>query len=150
MKPAIRHLDQRFSTLRPLLRAQRPPKGWVRALRDALGMTSAQLARRLGIVQSGVVELEQAEMHGGVTLKRLERAAAALGCRVVYALIPEKPLSEIVRTRAERVAEKQVAMVEHTMRLEDQALTDKKARAELRERAIEQLMRKPARLWDDE
>ena len=43
MNDAIRHLDQRFRTLRPLAATQRPPKGWVRAIRDALGMTTAQL-----------------------------------------------------------------------------------------------------------
>jgi predicted DNA-binding mobile mystery protein A len=150
MKIAIHQLDQRFLALRPLLRTQRPPKGWVRALRDALGMTTAQLAKRLDIVQSGVVELEQAELHGGITLKRLERVAEALGCRLVYVLVPEKPLSETVQARAERAAEKRVAAVEHTMRLENQEVKDKRARAELRMQAIEQLMRKPARLWDDE
>jgi hypothetical protein len=68
----------------------------------------------------------------------------------VYALVPERPLAETVRDRANLVAERQLAPVEHTMRLEDQAVADTKAGAELRRRAIEDLLRRPARLWDDE
>jgi predicted DNA-binding mobile mystery protein A len=149
MKDAIRHLDQRFSKLRPLAEIQRPPKGWVRAIRDALGMTTAQLGRRLKVSQPRIVELEHAEVNGGVSLHTLQRAAEALGCRLVYALVPVKPLAEIVRTRAEEVAALRSSSVEHTMLLEDQAVLDKKAARELRERVIDELMRHPARLWDE-
>lgn len=149
MKDAIRHLDQRFATLRPLIKSQRPPKGWLRAVRDALGMTTAQLGRRLGVSQPRIVELEQAEVGGKVTLHSLQRAAEALGCRFVYALVPEKPLAEIVRKRAEMIADRRSASVEHTMRLEDQAVPDRGAAHELRKQMIEDLLRRPARLWDE-
>src|SRR6266851_7228561 len=119
MNDAIRHLDKRFSRLRPLTKLQRPPRGWLRAIRDALGMTTAQLGRRLGVSQPRIVELEKSEVSGSVTLHTLQRAAEALGCRLVYALVPEKPLAETVRERAELIAERQLAAVEHTMRLED-------------------------------
>ena len=61
MKDAIRHLDKRFASLRPLAKDARPPKGWLRAIRDALGMTTAQFARRLGVSQPRIIELEQSE-----------------------------------------------------------------------------------------
>jgi predicted DNA-binding mobile mystery protein A len=149
MKDAIRHLDRRFSALRALSKSQPPPKGWLRAIRDALGMTTAQLARRLGVSQPRIVELEHSEVSGGVTLHTLQRAAEALGCRLVYAIVPERPLSEIVRERAEIIADRQSAAVEHTMRLEDQAVRDKKAGRELRQQLINELLRRPARLWDE-
>ena len=150
MSDAIRHLDQRFTALRPLAKSQRPPKGWIRAVRNALGMTTAQFARRLKIAQPSVVELERSEAASSITLRTLERAAEALGCRVVYALIPEQPLAETVRERAQHVADKKMAAVEHTMRLEDQAVRAKGTQAALRHKLIEDLMRKPARLWDEE
>jgi len=149
MKDAIRHLDQRFAAIRPLGELRRPPKGWVRAIRDALGMTTAQLGRKLGVSQPRIVELEKAEVSGSVTLHSLQRAAEALGCRLVYTLVPEKPLAETVRKRAEEVADRRSSSVEHTMRLEDQAVGDKRAARELRERMIEELLRRPARLWDE-
>ena len=149
MRDAIRHLDTRFAALLPLIESQRPPKGWLRAIRDALGMTSQQLGRRPGIAQPSVVELEQSEARGTVTLKTLERAAEALGCRLVYALVPMRPLSEIVDRRANEVAERKLASVEQTMRLEDQAVNTKRGREEQKRKLIEELLRRPARLWDE-
>jgi predicted DNA-binding mobile mystery protein A len=150
MKDAIRHLDSRFVTLRPLLKAQRPPKGWLRAVRDALGMTTKQFGRRLGVSQPRIIELEQSEVSGGVTLNTLQRAAEALGCRFVYALVPEKPLAETVRERAKVVARQRQAAVEHTMRLEDQSVKGKAASNDLHRQFIEELLRRPARLWDEQ
>jgi predicted DNA-binding mobile mystery protein A len=149
MKDAIRHLDRRFATLRPLAKAARPPKGWLRAVRDALGMTTAQLGRRIGVSQPRVVELEKSEINGNVTLQTLQRAAEALGCRFVYTLVPDRSLAKVVRDRAELVARRQSGAVEQTMRLEDQAVQDKDARKELHRRAVEELLRRPARLWDE-
>lgn len=149
MKDAIRHLDKRFAALRPLAKSPRPPKGWLRAVRDALGMTTAQFARRLGVSQPRIVELEQSEASGSVTLNTLQRAAEALGCRLVYALVPERPLAETVRERVELIAGRQSDAVEHTMRLEDQAVTSKQVGKELHRQRIEELLRRPARLWDD-
>jgi predicted DNA-binding mobile mystery protein A len=149
MKDAIRHLDSRFANLRPLLKAQRPPKGWLRAVRDALGMTTNQLARRLGVSQPRIVELEQSEASGIVTLNTLQRAAEALGCRLVYAVVPEQPLADTVRQRAELLARQRQAAVEHTMRLEDQAVKDKRAARALHDQIVEDLLQRPARLWDE-
>ena len=149
MKDAIRHLDGRFNALRPLLSSARPSRGWVRAVRNALGMTTKQLAQRIGVSQSRIPELEQAEVNGNITLKSLERAAEALGCRVVYALVPERPLADAVRALAEHAADRQLAAVGHSMKLEDQAVQDEDVRREQRNRLIEQLMQRPARLWDE-
>ena len=149
MKDAIRHLDKRFTGLRRLAQSPRPPKGWLRAIRDALGMTTAQFARRLGVSQPRIIELEQSEVSGSVTLNTLQRAAEALGCRLVYTLIPEKPLAETVRERAELIAERQLKAVEQTMRLEDQSVKGATAAKDLRRQFVEQLLHRPARLWDE-
>ena len=149
MNDAIRHLDKRFSSLRPLAKSQRPPKGWLRAIRDALGMTTSQFAKRLGVSQPRIIKLEKSEIDGSVTLQTLQRAAEALGCRLVYALVPEKALAEIVRERAVQIADRQSAAVEHTMRLENQAVKDKHAAGALRQQMIQELMLHPSRLWDE-
>ncbi len=149
MKDAIRHLDQRFAALRPLAKSPRPPKGWLRAVRDALGMTTAQLARRLGVSQPRIVELEQSEVSGSVTLNTLQRAAEALGCRLVYALVPDRPLADTVRERADLVAARLTGAVAQSMRLEDQEVTSKEVAKDLHRREVERLLRRPARLWDE-
>jgi predicted DNA-binding mobile mystery protein A len=149
MKDAIRHLDKRFADLRPLAKSLRPPKGWLRAIRDALGMTTAQFARRLGVSQPRIVKLEKSEVDGTVSLQTLQRAAEALGCRVVYALVPDKPLANTVHERAVTIADRMASAVEQTMRLENQGVTDKSAARALRDDTIDDLLRRPARLWDD-
>ena len=149
MNDSIRHLDKRLSTLRPLIRSARPPKGWLRAVRNALGMTTAQLAKRMNVTQPRIVELEKSEITGHLSMHSLQRAAEALGCQVVYALVPDRPLADVVRSRAELIAERQLSSVRHTMSLEDQAVQDKHANNELRQQFIQELLRKPARLWDE-
>jgi predicted DNA-binding mobile mystery protein A len=149
MKDAVRHLDKRFTVLRRLTQSPRPPKGWLRAVRDALGMTTAQFGRRLGVSQPRIIELEKSEVSGSVTLNTLQRAAEALGCRLVYTLIPEKPLAETVRERAELIAERQLKAVEQTMRLENQSVKNATAAKYLRRQFVEELLRRPARLWDE-
>jgi predicted DNA-binding mobile mystery protein A len=149
MNDAIRHLDKRFETLRPLATLQRPPKGWVRAIRDALGMTAAQLGKRMGVSQPRIAEVERFEVDGNITLESLQRAAEALGCKLVYALVPEQPLAETVRARAQMIAGKQTRAIEQTMKLEDQAVTDNEAAQALRDQRVEELLRRPSRLWDE-
>jgi predicted DNA-binding mobile mystery protein A len=149
MKDAVLHLDKRFAALRPLAQAQRPPKGWLRAIRDALGMTTTQLAGRLGVSQPRIVELEQSEASGSVTLNTLQRAAEALGCRLVYALVPERPLEETVQARADLMASRLTAAVEQSMRLEDQEVRSKQVARDIHQREVERLLDRPARLWDE-
>jgi predicted DNA-binding mobile mystery protein A len=142
-------LDRRFDALRPLLdRATRPSRGWVKAIREALGMTTAQLAQRMGVKQPRIVELEKSEPTGAITLQSLERAAEALGCRVVYVLLPERSLAATLRERAAAAAEAHLSAVDQTMRLEEQSVDDKGGRAKARQALITQLLMRPARLWD--
>jgi predicted DNA-binding mobile mystery protein A len=142
-------LDKRFEELKSCAQMVRPPRGWIRAIRDALGMTTAQLARRLGVKQPRVVELEQGEVSGSITIRTLERAAEALGCRVIYALVPMRPLTETMRQRATVLADQQLASVEQTMRLEAQAVDDQERREEGRQLLVDNLLRRPKRLWDE-
>lgn len=149
MIPAAIQLTKRFQELKPLLQMARPSRGWIRAIREALGMTTGQLAKRLGVQQPRVIELEKAEATGNITIKSLERAAEAMGCRLVYTLVPLKPLTETLHERASQIARQNLAAVEQTMRLEDQEVRDKASRKESQQQLIEELLRRPARLWDE-
>jgi predicted DNA-binding mobile mystery protein A len=117
---ARQRLDERLQALRPVDRYVIPPKGWVRAIRDALGMTGVQLAKRLGISPQSVDALERSEATGSIKLETLRRAAEALDCTLVYALVPSKSLESTVRDRARAIAVRDLARVTHTMKLEAQ------------------------------
>ena len=99
---ARQRLDEQFKTLSNNSNLIRPPRGWVRAIRDALGMTSLQLGRRLGVSQARCIQIERAELEGSLTINSLEKVAQALGCTLVYALVPNTPLEQMVRTQAEK------------------------------------------------
>lgn len=142
-------LDKRFGELHPLSQLTRPSRGWIRAIRQALGMTTGQLAKRLGVQQPRIVELERSEATGNITLKSLERAAEAMNCRVVYALVPIRPLSETLQKRAYSAANRQLASVEHSMRLEAQGVPDETQRDAARDLLVAEMLRRPRRLWDE-
>jgi predicted DNA-binding mobile mystery protein A len=112
-------------------------------------MTTRQLAERMQISQPTLVRLEKSEAASTITLKSLERAAQALGCRVVYALVPIKPLTETLNEQAVALADRQLSSVEQTMRLEAQGVTDKSQRKQTRQQLAKDLLRRPARLWDE-
>lgn len=146
---ARKHLDERLTPLRASAEFVRPPRGWVRAIRDALGMTTGQLAKRIGVDQSRITKLERGEIEGSVTLKTLRQAAEGLGCTLVYAFVPDPSLDDLVRARAAEIADRELARVNHTMRLENQALTQRDLSAE-RQRLIAELLKgNPRRLWDE-
>ena len=139
-------LDKRFNQIGPLSRFTVPVRGWIKAIRAALGMSSEQLAKRLGVKQPSVVAMEQSEAKGTIELATLRRVAEALDCTLVYALVPNKPLETIVRDRARILLRRRRAPVEHSMLLEDQAVSAKDSKARLDEFVRET---NPSRLWDE-
>lgn len=141
---ARRSLDR---TLAPFRKApKRPPsRGWIRALRDALGMTAEQLGERMGISQPSVQRLELSEAEGTIQLSSLRKAAAALDCEVIYALVPRRTLQETYDTAAKNVARRELGLIGHTMALENQAVGDEEDEERLRRFIAEEL--DPRDLW---
>jgi len=128
---------------------QRPHKGWIRAVREALGMSSVQLAERLGVSKPRITALEKSEIEDTITLATLRRAAAAMKCKLVYAFVPEKSFQEIVEERAREVATRMSGQVDHTMALEAQNL-DKKTLKDETEKLTQELIRDNLKqLWRD-
>lgn len=124
-----------------------PPGGWLRNLREALGMTRVQLAARLGITPPSLMDLERSEAERRITLESLDRVAAALGCRVVYAVVPEDSLEEIRERRANAVADSILTPTGHSMTLEAQGVSERERRRQ-RKMLIDSLLRgNPRKLW---
>ena len=128
--------------------AAAPRGGWVRAIRDALGMTQAQLAARMGLSRPAVQGLERAEAERRITLESLDRLARAMHCRVVYALVPEGgSLDGLRETQAEALADKLLTPADHSMKLEAQGVSTGE-RERQRKLLADSLLRGTARgLW---
>lgn len=145
---ARRHLDERLDALRSGPPLTRPSKGWLRAIRDALGMTTRQWAERAGVSQPTVTAWEQSEQRDRITLGKLRQAAAALDCELVYALIPKEPLEVRVQQRALAKADALLERAQHTMELEAQGVRETDLAYE-RRRLMDELMRsRLSRLWE--
>lgn len=144
----LRQLDERLRPLRAFANTVRPRSGWIRAVRQALGMTQPQLAARLGLTRQSLNDLERAEAGGRITLESLERVAKALGCRLSYAIVPAAGSLAATRAqRAEEIADRQLKAVSHSMKLEAQGVTRKEL-ARQRGRLVDELLRGSGRkLW---
>ncbi len=145
---ARKHLDQRLAQWKPVSEFVCPPHGWIRAIREAIGMTAAQLAARLKVSQPRVFAMEKDEVRGALTLETISRTAQALNCTFVYALVPDTSLENMVSEQVRKKVAEQVARVNHTMKLEDQELSEADILAE-QERLINELLKSNLRgVWD--
>ena len=145
----LEQLDTTLKRISSVRDIQRPVKGWLRAVREALGMSGKQFARRLGVAPPRITVLEKNELFGSLTIKTMQQAADALDCDFVYAIVPRENLAEIVRKRAVSLAKKRLGRVSHSMLLEEQQLPDSEQQ-KVFDFEVQELIRKmPKELWDD-
>lgn len=148
-KLRLRQLEARAAPIRDLAKTPPPRAGWLRAVRQAFGMSTTQLAARLGMTRQGVTDLEGREADGTVTLAALRKAADALGCDLYHAVVPRRPMNDMMRERAREVATRNLARIAHSMRLEDQAVPDEEQRRQVEDLADQLLRDLPRHFWDE-
>jgi predicted DNA-binding mobile mystery protein A len=124
-----------------------PPRGWLKAIRESLGLTERQQADRLGITGSALHKSESAEAEERITLGQLRKLANGLDCELVYALVPRQPLTQVVEDRARSIALQEVSGVAHTMSLEDQRPAIDRLRKQVEQRTAELLRGRWSDLW---
>lgn len=145
-----RQLDEKINQLRSFMTIERPATGWVKAIREGLGMTQAQLGKRIHIRFQNVQKIETSEEKKTITLQTLEKVARGLNCKVFYILIPEKTLEETVEKQIQKKAEEIINSVSHSMILEDQKINPKEMQIQL-ESIIEDIKKRTniSMIWDD-
>jgi predicted DNA-binding mobile mystery protein A len=122
-KHARIRLDERLDFLKPESRFTPPPKGWIRAIRNALGMSASQLANRVGLrAAQSIEDIERSEISGTIQLQTLTKVAGALDCVVVYALVPKTSLEGMINARKRFIGIQWLNRVSHTMKLEAQGV----------------------------
>jgi predicted DNA-binding mobile mystery protein A len=143
----LRQLDAGLARWRSAELPARPPSGWIKAIREALGMPAAYLAKRMGVVQSTVHRLETSEADDTITLGSLRRAADALGCELHYALVPKQAIAQTLNEQANKIARGRMAIVSHTMGLEAQATSTETVETQVRELTEELIKGSRRELW---
>lgn len=145
----IRQISQQLAQWQEVAQMPKPRHGWIRYIRKALGMTTAQLAHRLKSTRGGIVHFEIDELRGSITLKSLSKIANAMECELIYAIVPKTSLEEILKSQAAKIATKKVNYISHSMALENQQLTEQQDKEQIAE-LIKLLLEGPAKkLWDE-
>lgn len=130
-------------------RISRPNEGWIRTFRKALGMSSPQLAMRMGISKSQASQIERMEMEDRITLTQLRRVADSLDCDLTYALVPRKPVNEMIKDRARDKAHRLVNKTDVQMKLEAQQLSPEKLQQQINLESERLVREMPRDLWED-
>ena len=142
----MRQLDDALRSYPSAKSATPLRSGWTRSIREALGMKQGQLGARLGVSRQSVHDFERAEVERRITLDSLDRLARAMGCRLVYSLVPEKgSLDAIRKRRAEDVANAMLKPTTHSMKLEAQGVS--KRDLERQRKALVDTLLSPGSMW---
>lgn len=127
-----------------------PKEGWIRTVRKALGMSGVQLAKRLNLTKMRVSQAERGELSGGVSLKTMQSMAEAMGCKFVYAIIPQNKVEELISAQAMAKARQLVQSASTHMALEAQSLSKNQLALEVDRIAKEIMEKMPSDLWNDQ
>ena len=148
-KLQFQQLNEKIDQLTGLQHVIVPPIGWIKAIRNGIGMTMEQLGKKLSITKQGVMDIEKREKEGAITIKSLQEIAKAMDMKLVYGFVPnEGDLEQMVETRAIEMATKIVERTSNTMKLEDQANSKERIEKAIKERASEIINNTPKILWD--
>lgn len=144
----IHQLEDTLRPFRRVARATTPHGGWIKGIREALGMTNVQLAKRAHRVPQTIEDIQKSEANGTIQLNTLRELAQALNCTVVYAVVPAKPLAEMLRQQAEEKARSRLRTIAHSMRLEDQGVSPREEARQLEILVQRLLAGSPKKLWE--
>jgi predicted DNA-binding mobile mystery protein A len=148
-KLQLQQLNEKLAQLTDLQHVIVPPIGWIKAIRNGIGMSMEQLGKKLSITKQGVMDIEKREKEGAITIKSMQEIAKAMDMKLVYGFIPnEGDLEQMIETRAIEMAKKIVARTSNTMKLEDQANSKERIEKAIKERASEIINNTPKILWD--
>ena len=143
-KQYVRNVDRAAQQLANLAV---PSEGWLVLLRKALGMSGADVAKRMGVTRNAVYQAERNELDGAITLKQMEKLAEALGGRFVYAIVPEGRVESVIKAQAWRKAEARIRRASAHMALEAQSLPKQQTRQKIEELAAELMRDMPSDFW---
>ncbi|MDZ7771941.1 MAG: mobile mystery protein A [Balneolaceae bacterium] len=142
-------LDQKLKKLKPLLQLPVPERGWIKTIRESLGMSTYDLADRADLDQSRISRIESAEARREIKISTLEKIADALGVTFVYGFVPKSTLEDLVREQARKIALKRMNRTDHSMKLEEQGLGDDELERALKDHIDQILVEEPATFWSE-
>ncbi len=148
-KLQFQQLNEKILQLAGMQHVIVPPIGWIKAIRNGIGMSMEQLGKKLSITKQGVMDIEKREKEGAITIKSMQEIAKAIDMQFVYGFVPDAgSLDQMIEMRALEMAIKIVQRTSNTMKLEDQANSQERIEKAIKERATEIINKTPKILWD--
>jgi len=148
-KVQFQQLNEKMNQLTGLQHVNVPPIGWIKAIRNGIGMSMEQLGKKLSITKQGVMDIEKREKEGAITIKSMKEIAKAMDMQFVYGFVPNAgSLEQMIETRALEIAKIIVERTSTTMKLEDQVNSKERVEKAIKERASEVINKTPKILWD--
>lgn len=148
-KLQFQQLNEKMLQLAGMQNVIVPPIGWIKAIRNGIGMSMEQLGKKLSITKQGVMDMEKREKEGAITIKSMQEIAKAINMQFVYGFVPNNgSLNQMIETRALEMATKIVERTSTTMKLEDQENSKERIEKAIKERAVEIINKTPKILWD--
>jgi predicted DNA-binding mobile mystery protein A len=148
-KLQFQQLNEKILRLAGMQHVIVPPIGWIKAIRNGIGMSMEQLGKKLSITKQGVMDIEKREKEGAITIKAMQEIAKAIDMQFVYGFVPDAgSLDQMIEMRALEMAIKIVQRTSNTMKLEDQANSKERIEKAIKERATEIINKTPKILWD--
>jgi predicted DNA-binding mobile mystery protein A len=145
----LQQLNNKMLRLASLKEEVIPSTGWIKAIRTSLGMSMQQLGNKLNISKQGVLDIERREKDGSISIKSLREVAHVMDMKLVYGFIPlDGTLDALIEKKAKELAKQIVMRTAHTMQLEDQANSNERIEAAIRERTAAIQNEMPKILWD--
>ena len=148
-KLQFQQLNEKLDKLTGLQHLIVPPIGWIKAIRNVIGMSMEQLGKKLSITKQAVMDIEKREKNGAITIKSMQEIAKVMDMKFVYGFVPNAgSLDQMIETRALEMATKIVQRTSNSMKLEDQANSKERIEKAIKERATEIINKTPKILWD--
>ncbi len=148
-KLQFQQLNEKILRLAGMQHVIVPPIGWIKAIRNSIGMSMEQLGKKLSITKQGVMDIEKREKEGAITIKSMQEIAKAIDMQFVYGFVPDAgSLDQMIEMRALEIAKTIVQRTSTTMKLEDQANSKERIEKAIKERATEIINKTPKILWD--
>ena len=139
----IRALDKKTSDLKSAKNIVPQSSGWIKTVREAIGMTVSQLAARLGVTQPRITKMESNEDN--LKLSTMKKAAEAMNCEFVYYFKPKTTFQNLVEEQAQKKAAEVLKTVNVNMALENQEFAEDEA---VKDFASDLINTKIKQIWD--
>lgn len=139
----IRALDKKTSELKSANNIIPHGSGWINTVRETIGMTAIQLAKRLGVSQPRITKMETNEEN--LKLSTMKKTAEAMNCEFVYYFKPKTTFQNLVEEQSQKKAAEILKSVNINMALEDQEIS---ADENIKDFATDLINSKIKQIWE--